>query len=136
MPVRLEGRSVLLTGATGGIGGAIARELAARGCALAVTGRRKAELARLVTELGPPARGFAADLTNLTEVRELLVHADPVDILVACAGLDSPQDLADTSDEAIEEEFAMLRRLPSIHERNLPLSVRVLKSRNLSRLDV
>jgi short-subunit dehydrogenase len=103
MSMRLEGRSVLLTGATGGIGGAIAHELAARGCALTVTGRRTAELARLVTELGPPARGFAADLTNLTEVRDLLDNAGPVDILVACAGIDVPQDLADASDEAVEE---------------------------------
>ena len=103
MPMRLEGRSVLLTGATGGIGGAIAHELAARGCALTVTGRRTAELASLVTELGPPARGFAADLTNLTEVRDLLDNAGPVDILVACAGIDVPQDLADASDEAVEE---------------------------------
>ena len=103
MPMRLDGRSVLLTGATGGIGGAIARELAARGCALTVTGRRTAELERLVTELGPPARGFTADLTNLAEVRELLDHADPVDILVACAGFDTSQDLADMSDEALEE---------------------------------
>src|SRR6202012_4245080 len=68
-----------------------------------VTGRRTAELERLVTELGPPARGFAADLTNLTEVRELMDHAGPVDILVACAGIDVPQDLADASDEAVEE---------------------------------
>lgn len=103
MRMRLEGRSVLLTGATGGIGGAIARELAARGCALTVTGRREVELARLVTELGPPARAFAADLTDLAQVRELLGHAGPMDILVACAGLDVAQDLADTSDEAIEE---------------------------------
>jgi short-subunit dehydrogenase len=101
--MRLEGRSVLLTGATGGIGGVIARELAARGCALTVTGRREADLARLVTELGPPARGFTADLTNLAEVRELLDHADPVDILVACAGIEIPQNLADLSDETLEE---------------------------------
>jgi len=73
--MRLEGRGVLLTGATGGIGGAIARELAARGCALTLTGRRDAELVRLVTEVG----------------------------LVACAGLGVSQDLADTSDEALEE---------------------------------
>jgi short-subunit dehydrogenase len=101
--MRLEGRSVLLTGATGGIGNAIARELAMRGCALTLTGRREANLAHLVAELGPPARGFAADLTNLAEIRELLDHAGPVDILVACAGIDIPQDLADTSDEVIEE---------------------------------
>ena len=126
MSVRLEGRSVLLTGATGGIGDAIARELATRGCALTVTGRREAELARLVTELGPSARGFAADLTNLAEIRELLDDTGPVDILVACAGIDIPQDLADTSDEVIEEAIqinllapAALSRaaLPSMKQR-------------------
>ena len=58
MPMRLEGRSVLLTGATGGIGGAIAHELAARGCALTVTGRRTAELARLVTRAGSAGAGL------------------------------------------------------------------------------
>jgi len=126
LSVRLEGRSVLLTGATGGIGDAIARELATRGCALTVTGRREAELARLVTELGPSARGFAADLTNLAEIRELLDDTGPVDILVACAGIDIPQDLADTSDEVIEEAIrinllapAALSRaaLPSMKQR-------------------
>jgi len=101
--MRLEGRSVLLTGATGGIGEAIGRELATRGCTLTLTGRRTAELDRLVTELGPPARGFAADLTDLAEIRQLVEHVGPVDVLVACAGIDNPQDLADTSDEAIEE---------------------------------
>jgi short-subunit dehydrogenase len=101
--MRLEGRSVLLTGSTGGIGGAIAREFATRGCALTVTGRREADLARLVTELGSPARGFTADLTKMAEVRELLGHAGPVDILVACAGLPAWEDLADMSDGALEE---------------------------------
>lgn len=46
--MRLEGRSVLLTGATGGIGSAIAHELAARGCAITVTGPRQVELERLI----------------------------------------------------------------------------------------
>src|SRR4029077_19248411 len=78
------------------------------------TGRRKAQLARLVTELGPPARGFAADLTNLAEMRELLDHAGPMDILVACAGIDIPQDLADTSDEAVEEAVRINLLAPAV----------------------
>jgi short-subunit dehydrogenase len=101
--MRLKGRSALVTGATGGIGQAIARELTARGCALTVTGRRELELKRLVGELGSSARGLTADLTKLDEVRDLMDRATSVDVLVANAGIGIPQDLAMLSDEQIEE---------------------------------
>jgi short-subunit dehydrogenase len=86
--MRLSGRSVLVTGATGGIGGAIAHDLARRGCAVIVTGRRQTHVTRLVTELGPPARCLVADLTKPDEIRNLLAAAEPVDVLVANAGID------------------------------------------------
>lgn len=101
--MRLEGKSVLLTGATGGIGRAIAHELAARGCVLTVTGRRTVELQRLVDELGPTARGVTADLADLDGVRDLISRSTPVDVLVANAGVGVPQDLADLTDAEIEE---------------------------------
>jgi short-subunit dehydrogenase len=101
--MRLKGRSALVTGATGGIGQAIARELTARGCALTVTGRRELELKRLVGELGSSARGLTADLTKLDEVRDLMDRATSVDVLVANAGIGIPQDLAVLSDKQIEE---------------------------------
>lgn len=101
--MQLKGRSALVTGATGGIGRAVARELAARGCALTVTGRRAPGLQRLVDELGPSARGLTADLTRLNEVRDLMDRAGPVDILVANAGIGVPQDLAMLDDDEIEE---------------------------------
>ncbi|OBA65809.1 short-chain dehydrogenase [Mycolicibacterium elephantis] len=101
--MKLAGRHALVTGATGGIGQAVARELAARGCELTVTGRRDTELESLVSELGACARGLTADLTRPSDVRRLVRDAGPVDILVANAGIGIPQDLATLSDAEIEE---------------------------------
>lgn len=70
--MKLAGRSVLVTGATGGIGRAIALELSSRGCLLTVTGRREPELRRLADSLRPSARALTADLTDLDAVRDLV----------------------------------------------------------------
>jgi short-subunit dehydrogenase len=101
--MKLMGRSALVTGATGGIGQAIARELAKRGCAVTVTGRREPELVRLAKELGPSARWVAADLTKPDDVRRLMSGTDPVDVLVANAGVGIPQDLEMLTDEEVDD---------------------------------
>jgi short-subunit dehydrogenase len=101
--MRLEGRRILLTGATGGIGRAMAREFAARGCALTVTGRRAQDLQKLVSELGLSARALTADLTKPDEARDLVARAGDIDVLVANAGVEIPDDLAGLSDTELEE---------------------------------
>jgi short-subunit dehydrogenase len=101
--MRLKGKRVLVTGATGGIGAAIARELAAKGCELTVTGRRKPDLQRLTRELGPSARWLTADLAKPDEARDLMTHAAQVDVLIANAGIGIPEDLGMLSDAEIEE---------------------------------
>ena len=75
---------VLLTGATGGIGQAIARALHARGAHLLLSGRRQEVLDERVTELGGErAEALPADLKSPEAARELVERAGRVDILVA-----------------------------------------------------
>jgi short-subunit dehydrogenase len=83
--VNLGGRSVLLTGATGGLGQAIARALARRGARLLLTGRREDVLDGLARELD--ARALACDLADRDAVERLAQDAAAADVLVANAAL-------------------------------------------------
>jgi NAD(P)-dependent dehydrogenase (short-subunit alcohol dehydrogenase family) len=61
--MELSGKTVLLTGATGGLGRAMSAELAARGASLRLSGRREADLEDLLATLpGEGHRALAADL--------------------------------------------------------------------------
>jgi uncharacterized protein len=82
--VHIEGSRVLLTGATGGIGKAIARALHDRGAHLLLSGRREEVLNERVSELGGDrAEALPADLQSVAAARELVERAGHVDILVA-----------------------------------------------------
>ena len=83
--MKISGSTVLLTGATGGIGHAIACELHGRGAKLILTGRRTDVLEPLAAELD--ARALAVDLSDSAEVERLVAEAGEVDILVANAAL-------------------------------------------------
>jgi 3-oxoacyl-[acyl-carrier protein] reductase len=88
---RLDGRAALVTGASGGIGAAIARTLHAQGAAVALSGTRRAALESLAAELGERAFVCPADLRDaaaadaLVEVAE--AAAGPLAVLVNNAGL-------------------------------------------------
>ena len=87
----LAGKTALVTGATGGIGGAIARALAAQGARVAVSGTRIEALEALVAELGGGAVAVPCNLADAASVEALLPAADAalgqVDILVNNAGI-------------------------------------------------
>lgn len=83
--MEIAGSTVLLTGATGGLGQAIARALSAKGADLVLTGRRVDVLEPLASELS--ARTLAVDLSDAAEIDRLLAEAGEVDILVANAAL-------------------------------------------------
>jgi len=88
----LSGKTALVTGATGGIGGAIARALHAQGATVVLSGTREAVLADLAKELGERAHFATANLSDPESVDNLVNAAEtaagaPLDILVANAGI-------------------------------------------------
>lgn len=88
----LSGKTALVTGASGGIGGAIARALHAAGAAVVVSGTRPDALASLAEELGAQAFPLACDLADPAAVDGLIERAEAaaaggVDLLVANAGI-------------------------------------------------
>lgn len=87
----LTGKRALVTGATGGIGGEIAKALHAQGAVVGLSGRNADKLASLAGELGERAFVFAADLSTAEQVDALVKDATEkmggIDILVNNAGL-------------------------------------------------
>src|SRR5262245_40987624 len=86
----LTGKTALVTGATGGIGGAIARALHAQGANIAISGTRREVLDALGAELGS-ATVLPCDLADKDAVEALVPKAEQglghLDILVANAGI-------------------------------------------------
>lgn len=87
----LSGRSALVTGASGGIGAAIARALHGAGAAVVLSGTRVDALDALRGELGARAHTIAADLSQADAPERLVKEAEQavgaVDILISNAGL-------------------------------------------------
>jgi 3-oxoacyl-[acyl-carrier protein] reductase len=88
----LTGKTALVTGATGGIGGAIAHALHAQGAHVVLSGTREAVLADLAKELGARTSIAPANLADAESVDGLIAQAEaaagnPLDILVANAGI-------------------------------------------------
>jgi len=87
----LTGKTALVTGATGGIGGAIATALHAHGAHVGISGRNGEKLQALATTLGSRVTILPADLSQPEAIAELVKQAEEsmgqIDILVNNAGL-------------------------------------------------
>jgi ribitol 2-dehydrogenase len=107
----LDGKVIVITGASSGIGRAAARLFADEGARLALVARSKDKLDSLVVELGSDHRTIAADLTVGAEVErmvtEALTHFGRVDVLLANAGSYIPGDVADGDPDAWDKLLAL-----------------------------
>ena len=89
--LRLKEKKVLITGATGGIGSAMAKRMAKQGADLVLSGTKKDSLETLSNEIGDNCYSFAADLAKKEEIKNLVIWAiekmGSIDILVNNAGI-------------------------------------------------
>ena len=108
----VAGKSALITGATGGIGAAIARRLGGAGAKLTLTGRRTEEIAALAGELD--ARVIKADLADPAQIDALLAEAGDVDILIANAALPGSGSLQSFTTEEIDRALTVNLRAPIV----------------------
>lgn len=98
----LTGKAALVTGASGGIGGAVARALRARGAIVALSGTRTGPLEALAAELGEGAHVLPCDLSDAVAVEALPKRAveamGALDVLVNNAGVTRDQLMMRMSD--------------------------------------
>lgn len=107
----LSGKTALVTGASGGIGGAIAQALHRQGAVVAISGTRQDALDQLAAGLGERAHVLACDLGDAAAVEALVPRAEELmgklDVLVANAGITRDNLFVQLRDEDWEQVLAV-----------------------------
>jgi short-subunit dehydrogenase len=108
--VQVSKARVLLTGASGGIGNALAAVFAEAGASLVLSGRRETELKELAIRTG--GRVVVADLADRDDVTRLIAEAGPVDILINNAALPASGDVLGFTQEQMDRALEVNLRAP------------------------
>jgi len=107
----LKGKGALVTGASGGLGGAIAKALHRQGARVALSGTRREALEQLAGELGEGAFVLPADLSDISSVEALPAAAEAalgaVDILINNAGVTRDNLFLRMKDEEWDQVLAI-----------------------------
>ena len=107
----LQGKVALVTGASSGIGRAMARRLAAEGASIVAVGRSEERLRATADELGTDTLVIPADLTRSQDVEKIVSETHSrfgrIDVLLANAGLYIPGDIMDSEPDSWDELLAV-----------------------------
>lgn len=115
--IRLSQATALVTGATGGLGRAMAEALAVRGARVIVSGRREGELQALAERLGGHA--IVADLAVRGDVDRLAQEASEADVVIANAALPATGLLEDLSRRDVDRVLEVNLRAPIVLAQDL-----------------
>ena len=119
-PFTLEGKSILVTGASSGIGRATAIVCSKMGASLLITGRNEQRLTETFNELkGENHHSIIADLSTSEGRRQLLDHVEKIDGVVHCAGISGHKVFQFLKDTEIEEMFDINFNTPLLLSRDL-----------------
>ncbi|EJQ2008864.1 SDR family oxidoreductase [Cronobacter sakazakii] len=109
--LKLEGKTVLVTGGNSGIGLAIARRFVQEGAHVFITARREAQLANAVADIGGQIDAIPCDLTKTDDLTRLFdtiqTKAGRLDILVYSSGVSEPASLEETTEEHLDRAFGL-----------------------------
>lgn len=108
MDYQLNGKVVIVTGASSGIGKAIAKAFAEEGASVVINGRDQAKIDQALADIGGDVRGISADLTKTGDVERLYEFASgvgPVEHVVNNLGIFGVREFFDITDEEWFEYF-------------------------------
>ena len=112
--MHVSGRHVLVTGASRGIGAAIARSFADKGAKVTVVARTPESLEAMARSIG--GRALVADLFDTRQVQNLIQRAEdmggPVDVLVNNAGMEITKSILDTEEAEMDDVITLNLRVP------------------------
>ena len=147
---KLEGKVALVTGGSTGIGLASAKRLASDGAYVFITGRRQAELAAAVKEMGPNAEAVQGDVAKLADLDKLYAiikeRKGHLDVVFANAGVAGQGPFGAVTEEAFDREmginvkgtfFTVQKALPLLREgASIILNASIVASKGLPGITV
>jgi NAD(P)-dependent dehydrogenase (short-subunit alcohol dehydrogenase family) len=127
-PFTLKGKTVFVSGASSGIGKAIAIECSKMGAIMTITGRNGERLAETFSLLeGAGHKQIVADLQTDNGIKEIVDTLPPVDGLVHCAGIAKPMPFQFAGKEVINDVMGINFNSPAI------LSQQLLKNKKINK---
>lgn len=131
----LSGRRALITGASGGIGQAIAKAFITQGAEVIASGTQPVKLDALVAQLGPQVKPIACSLQNTDDVAKLFDQAEeqfgPIDTLVNNAGITRDGLIIRMKDEDWDEVFQVNLKAAFVLSRS---AIKAMMKRRFGRL--